>query len=358
MRRLNDRLYVMGGMDNIGEAMDDVIFASIGADHSLGQWQTSTSLPEPRSGARVALLNDHIYLLGGVKDNIAKDQVWYAQPDAGNGGISAWYTTTASLPPMSVQDPGYYGHAAATNGDYLYVTGGTNRIDGNGVYSFKTHYAKPTASGDIILFSEAADMTRNLVAHESLGLNGQLYLVGGATNNVSTPSDYVGAALLGADGDLISGWVEDSFIVPARYWLATVVSLDSWIYVIGGSEGYFNPISEGKINRGSVTGQGDHNYVGEGNFVSGEIEIDDTWNRAITAISWNATISDTTDMGLTLRYRTRPVGGYLVRLVDPLPLQLDPRHGHHHGARHHLHHGATAPVRGHLYHHRSPPPPS
>ncbi len=320
---VHDRLYVIGGLDALAQVQDDVVYAPIGPGGSLGDWQTADSLPQPRYAPEVVAFDDRIYVMGGAYPGLPRGQIWYGEVNAGTGAVT-WYTATATLPPMPAPYPGHYGHAVAASDDFIYVTGGTNLTGGSGYFSTRVYYAAPAVSGDIEGFTQTTDMSRNLFAHTAVAVNGQLFLLGGATNGVTTPSDYVGAAILGQDGSIISGWVENSILVPARFWHASVVSIDSWIYVIGGSSGGINPLEENMINRGSITGEGAHDYAEEGTFTSDIIEVDELYDRVLTALSWDATITDTSAMSLTMEYRYRPEGEYWSAWEGPFPSSATP----------------------------------
>jgi uncharacterized repeat protein (TIGR01451 family) len=318
-----DRLYVIGGLDASAQVQDDVVYAAIGPGGSLGDWQTADSLPQPRYAPEVVAFDDRIYVLGGVYPGLPRGQIWYGEVNAGSGAVT-WYTATATLPPMTAQYPGYYGHAVAASDDFIYVTGGTNLTGGSGYFSPRVYYTAPAVDGDIEAFTQTTDMSRNLFAHTAVAVNGQLFLLGGATNEVSTASDYVGAAILGQDGGIISGWVENSILVPARFWHASVVSIDSWIYVIGGSSGGINPLEANMINRGSITGEGAHDYADEGTFTSDIMEVDELYDRVLTGLSWDATISNTAAMSLSMEYRYRPEGEYWSVWEGPFPSSATP----------------------------------
>ena len=143
--------------------------------------------------------------------------------------------TTAVLPDISPGDNGHHGHGVAVYNGRIYLSGGT---DSTGARSPYIHSATPDLEdGNFATFNpDPITLGESLFAHETLALNGQLFVLGGIRGSELDPSGYVGAALLETDGYISSNWVESPLLSPARFWHAAVVSVDSWIYVIGGSE--------------------------------------------------------------------------------------------------------------------------
>lgn len=62
-------LYQAGGLDNDLNAMADVLRASIGADHTLANWEAAPSLPIPRGHVhQLPTKDNHVYSIAGAID--------------------------------------------------------------------------------------------------------------------------------------------------------------------------------------------------------------------------------------------------------------------------------------------------
>lgn len=103
-------LYVFGGKKENGEWVATVYFSAIHPDGMLGDWQTTTPLPQLLYGYSTFETNGYVYLLGG-------DAASYYSRILENHDLDAWQTATA-LPTLRL---GLW--AGAYNG-YAYAVGG------------------------------------------------------------------------------------------------------------------------------------------------------------------------------------------------------------------------------------------
>jgi hypothetical protein len=161
-------VYIVGGSDE-SQDLADVIYAEIQADGSLGPWQTTSSINEARSRFGLTSTNGYLYAMGGNNASSYLSSVEYA-PIRRDGSLGAWQTTSSLITPrnaievvtvdnvlyvlsgfylpqlyvssteyVAVQSDGTLGQwqitsslniprgllAAVTNGDAIYVFGGT-----------------------------------------------------------------------------------------------------------------------------------------------------------------------------------------------------------------------------------------
>jgi uncharacterized repeat protein (TIGR01451 family) len=258
-------------------------------------------------------VNDRLYVLGGqqVAAPAALDTVYYAEPDPGTGAIGAggWMATTA-LPHKT------FGHMVTTWGDRIYVLGGT--LDGVTFYPY-VNYATPLTSTGAIApggWMTTTNMKHNIYGGAAVAVYGEMFTTGGAQNNNSTPSNYVGASLIDRDGG-VGAWVDTSLIVPERFFHAAVASDDGWLYVIGGAKFGGTPIDIALINRGATAGEDARSYAPKGDFTSSRIDLGQ--DRTVTRLLWNTFISDTSAMTVALSYRLRPHGGTWDDWQGPYP---------------------------------------
>jgi hypothetical protein len=98
---VGNRLYVLGGLFASGNDFtlyDDVQFAVLGNDGSIpqGSWQRTTAFNIARSGLGSAIFKNYLYVVGGFSKQGTLDDVQYASinPD---GTLGAWQTSPHRL---------------------------------------------------------------------------------------------------------------------------------------------------------------------------------------------------------------------------------------------------------------------
>jgi hypothetical protein len=109
-------VYYLGGIA-MHDSLSDVVRAKIGADGSLGAWESAgASLPEGVQDAPVVLWKDAVYVIGGRVNGAQVDGVHFAQIDA-SGTISGWkfFVSRLSSGPF---------RGALTANDEIFVFGG------------------------------------------------------------------------------------------------------------------------------------------------------------------------------------------------------------------------------------------
>ena len=111
-----DFLYVVGGYTGGTTYLNTVQYAPINSDGSIGTWSATTSFTTARSALQVVALNGYVYILGGNNGSGYLNDVQYA-PINSDGSIGTWSATTSFTTARSS-----FG-AAAYNG-YLYIAGG------------------------------------------------------------------------------------------------------------------------------------------------------------------------------------------------------------------------------------------
>lgn len=113
-------LYVVGGFDS-GRARAEIYRAAINDDGSLQDFEIIGAMPEPRSGAALALINNHVVLAGGfTSTHVATTVVGTIDEDSGSLGT---WTTAPDLPGVRFHPSG------ASSGNRAVVSGG---VDGTG----------------------------------------------------------------------------------------------------------------------------------------------------------------------------------------------------------------------------------
>jgi hypothetical protein len=75
----NGHLYVLGGTSASGVYEDDVFYAKINDDGSLGSWSSTTPLKSAREGLAAVNFGVSVYVLGGLGASTRLNDAWYAQ---------------------------------------------------------------------------------------------------------------------------------------------------------------------------------------------------------------------------------------------------------------------------------------
>jgi N-acetylneuraminic acid mutarotase len=225
MAAYNGYLYVLGGYNSTNGLLSDVQYASINSDGTLGSWATTTSLTSTRDSFGVAVYNGYIYVMGGYTGSYATT-VQYAAINA-TGTLGSWATTSSFT-------TGRYGLAGAAYNGYLYLMGGTNDTN----YYNDTQYAKVDPAGQPQAW--ATDSTHTISAARALSCavayNGWLYDLGGSTadSNASNVATVQGTTI-SASGTLGTWTTTGMTALPAGRGSMGCAAANGYLYVIGGN---------------------------------------------------------------------------------------------------------------------------
>ena len=142
-----NKIYLVGGHTNAG-ATAAVHYAQISAaDGTLGAWQATTALPVPASGLRVTAHGGHLYAVGGIVGGGISNQVYYA-PISTDGTLGAWQQTAALKDARAYFGMARFGDlGGAALGGRIYVAGGA--ADGNFGALSSVEYTKIKSDGSL-----------------------------------------------------------------------------------------------------------------------------------------------------------------------------------------------------------------
>lgn len=212
-------LYSVGISDaTSGSPTNAVLYATINADGTVGNWTATTSLQTPRNAAFVIAANGYLYALSGSGFSSELASGEYAPINA-NCTLGAWQYTTATFSgSVSARSFG----ATAAYGGYLYMLGG---------YSSEVDYAKPASNGDLLSINVATAMPFSKQnwgdSFTATAYNGYLYIGG---NNNSTPLDrLVEYVKINSDGSL-GAWLDASQAEYLSPDYASLVAYDGFMY--------------------------------------------------------------------------------------------------------------------------------
>jgi N-acetylneuraminic acid mutarotase len=221
-------VYVLGGFDGSNK-LNDVQYAKINADGTVGAWNSTTSFRTERGGHTSVVYNGYLYVIGGGTDfpNFFND-VQYAKINA-NGTIGSWNTTTQFTTAR-------FGHTSVVHNGYVYVIGGH---DGSN-YLNDVQYAKINANGTVGTWNSTTPFTTGRAGHTSVVHNGYVYVIGGV--DVSNYLNDVQYAKINADGT-VGPWNSTTSFVTERSSHTSVVH-NGYVYVLGGEavSSYFNDV--------------------------------------------------------------------------------------------------------------------
>ena len=212
----NGFLYIVGGASS--RYLDDVQYAPLNSDGTVGTWNSTTSISGPRSTHSIVAYNGHLYIIGGWRASAYYRDAQYAPINA-DGTVGTWNSTTSLSADRMF-------HTSVVHNGYLYVIGGG--ISGETFSDIL--YAPINADGTIGTWNTAGTLSIARTGHRSLVYNGYLYVVGGQDQN--TRFDDVQYAPINADGT-IGTWNIGTSFSTARSTPACVVH-NGYLYVIGG----------------------------------------------------------------------------------------------------------------------------
>lgn len=230
----NGFLYVIGGADGLGP-MDDVQYALMNANGTVGAWNTTTVLPSLREGHAAAAYNGFLYVLGGY-DNLSEVNSVESAPINANGTLGS-FTATTSFPTARTTLTG-----AAANG-YLYVLGGFS--SGPNYYN-SVHGAPIDVHGTLGTWAAGANFTTARWGHASVAYDGYLYVLGG-NGGAPGPENDVQYAAIQPDGSILA-WNPTSSMTSGRQYFPAVAH-KGYMYAFGGDNaGVQNSVEFATIN--------------------------------------------------------------------------------------------------------------
>lgn len=221
----NGYLYILGGNNaGMSTSYSDVQYAPINADGTVGSWATTTALPTVRTNASAVAYNGYLYMMAGRVSGATSSDVLYASINA-NGTVGSW-TATKSL------NTGRNKTTIQAYNDYLYIMGGQNSTSTD---QSTTEIAKIDPAG--ITQNWTNDNTHTINAKRAqacaVAYGGRLYVIGGSTSDDGTHNvKTVQYTTLAADGTLGS-WSTGTNL-PLYSSSMGCAAANGYIYTLGG----------------------------------------------------------------------------------------------------------------------------
>ena len=227
---------------------NNVYYATLNTDGSIGAWSFTTNLPFNDFGPSSFIYNGFAYVMGGyintsnaycasgASGNYTCNDVLRA-PVNSNGTLGSWTLLSATPMPVAVLTFGLQ----QWNG-YVYMFGGLN-INNSGVYASQngSYYAKINSDGSLGSWTATSNLVSANANFASTVYNGYIYMIGGAYNSNSSKSYY---AKINSDGSLGS-WTATSNLLDNKVGIQAV-AYDGYMYTFGGlivGNGYTIPNS-------------------------------------------------------------------------------------------------------------------
>jgi hypothetical protein len=167
---VNGYLYAIGGDDAGGNAFSSAEYAPINPDGSLGTWQTTNSMPQPRQTFGLAASNQTIYALGGRSDGSYLNSVNYAAINS-DGTLSTWQTTSA----MTSSRVSF---GAERMGAYVFAVSGWNGGSSSAPLT-SVEYAAIQAGGGLGSWKTTSPLNKGREDLRVVASGNYLYAIGG-----------------------------------------------------------------------------------------------------------------------------------------------------------------------------------
>lgn len=219
----NNYIYQVGGATSQYGSSLEVNYAHINSDGSLGEWSSTTQLPNAVYNSATVVYNGYIYEVGGAPNGgNGSSTTVYVAPINNDGTIGEWSTTSA-LPQQLA------GHSALVNDGFIYAIAGH---DTTGGFSNKIYYAPINNDGTIGSWSIGATLPDYSFEGTSVVYDDRIYLLGGLAASFE-PSANVYIGNINVDGS-ISSIQTSSNPMPSAVVEGTSVINNGYIYTLGG----------------------------------------------------------------------------------------------------------------------------
>ena len=261
---LGTTIYVLGGMDYNGGFHSGVYTIAISQTNTLSAAvDTNNNLPAHLYDFNILNINNNLYLIGAY-DN---DGLGGYSITTSNGTTST--TQTVNLTPVNYSVPIIYTAPTASdtigpwtvfqntlpssvcrggtfyNNNKIYFVGGINIVantspsaTGNDTaYSYTPNnavYAADLLLGNIETFHTPYTLPANQAQYQTIQVGNRLYAVGGYNNGIANTSIYYAFV---KEDDTLSEWYTSNTVLPAGVWGFSLVSIQNYIYLIGGFDG-------------------------------------------------------------------------------------------------------------------------
>lgn len=225
----NGYIYSVGGCTatNCGTVTNQVIYAAVNSNGTIGAWNTTTVLPAGLYGAGISAYNQRIYVTGGHNGTSTVNTVYASGIISATGSIPSWSASASTF------TTGRVFHGSASHKNYIYVVGGRS---GASTYLNDIQFA-PISNVDGTVGAWTATTSTFTNSREAMGAvayYGNLYVIGG--NNGATHYNDVQRAKIDNTGNITTAFASDAaFTNPRRNLRA--FGHNGYLYISGGNNG-------------------------------------------------------------------------------------------------------------------------
>ena len=236
----NGYMYILGGNDGTIRR-NDVYYAPINSDGTLGSWTATSSFQVGRVSMGVSIYNGYMYLLGGNSNSSSGDctsaslycsGVQFAQINSG-GTLGPWHYTHNSSDDGTTFSAGIssarYAVSIVANGGYLYMFGG---IGESSAYYSDVQYAPINADGTIGTWTNTNGFSTGLGYVGIAAYDGFVYAVYGKTS--ASTSDTIQYTWFNQNGTLGPWQSTTSISAGNGTWAGGVAAYDGELFTFGG----------------------------------------------------------------------------------------------------------------------------
>lgn len=222
----NGYLYELGGKNGGGSLSASVYYAPIAPNGSVGSWVSANALPQALFYATSVAYNGYVYYFGG-SNGAPVNTVYYASFNS-DGSLSGWMTDVTKLTPS----PGLMEASAAAYNGYLYLLAGSEGVSGpqNAVYYDKISPAGITGA----YTSTGSALAQGISDAASVAYNGYVYEIGGYGKTSGVPIGTVYSAAIGSNGTLGAWAVNTPLPSSAVRSDEAAAVYNGYLYVLGG----------------------------------------------------------------------------------------------------------------------------
>lgn len=265
----NGYLYVYSGWNGTGGSdKNDIQYAQINADGTIGTWQTTTSFTiAARRSAGTTIYNNTVYLIGGSSGTPTVtdyQDIQYTKIDP------------AGMNTASVADPALvttrWGAAGAVYGGRVYMTGGCTLATGSQSQSSFDDCDTPTSTAQsvesAVINSDGtinAWSTTGMVGmpiprwnHKIQAYNGWLYVTGGCIDGgvgICVKQSATVRIQIAPNGTLTGSWTTDTSLNTARS-MHYSMALNGSLFVMGGYSGAAGSSGLTSVEKATIASNG------------------------------------------------------------------------------------------------------
>lgn len=229
-----DHIYVIGGTTGGEVLYSDVLRAPFLADGHLGPWERIDTYPNVAPGfngvdlLEALIIDDRLYVFGGWDGQNSKPLTNVYFAEIEVDGIGAWQPTENLIIPTAR-------FAVAYHNGYVYsIGGGYDRKDSDVEYK-EVYFAKVNSNGALGNWTKTASLSVPVYYHEAVIHDGELVVLGGRSN--SQVYRQIRSSTIRPDGRL-NGWEVEETTLPEALYRFSAASLrrsgSNYLYLIGG----------------------------------------------------------------------------------------------------------------------------